>query len=93
MRTACRAVAADVADDLDGRRWKELNHDALITLGFLALALIGMPLFLVFGAAAMYLFANEPGGTITSVAIDVFSEKFADSPSSSPSRCSPSPAT
>jgi tripartite ATP-independent transporter DctM subunit len=51
----------------------------LIVLGFLALALIGTPLFLVFGASAMYLFATNEG-TIASVAVDVFSEKFADSP-------------
>ena len=48
--------------------------------GFLALALIGTPLFLVFGAAAMYSLRPSHDGTITSVAIDVFSEKFADSP-------------
>ena len=53
---------------------------ALITLGFLAVALIGMPLFMMFGASAMWLFSHDQGGTITSVAIDVFSEKFADSP-------------
>jgi tripartite ATP-independent transporter DctM subunit len=51
----------------------------LIVLAFLALALIGTPLFLVFGASAMYLFATNEG-TIASVAVDVFSEKFADSP-------------
>ena len=49
-------------------------------LVFIGLALIGLPLFLLFGSASMYLFGSEPGGTITSVAIDVFSEKFADSP-------------
>lgn len=52
----------------------------LIVLGFIALAVIGLPLFLVFGSASMYLFGTDPGGTTTSVAIDVFSEKFADSP-------------
>src|SRR4051812_26060563 len=51
----------------------------LITLMFLGLAIIGLPLFLLFGSASMYLFSQEQGGTITSVAIDVFSEKFADS--------------
>jgi C4-dicarboxylate transporter DctM subunit len=51
----------------------------LIVLSFLALALIGTPLFLVFGASAMYLFVTNEG-TIASVAVDVFSEKFADSP-------------
>ncbi len=48
---------------------------------FIGLALIGLPLFLLFGGASMYLFGTDPGGTITSVAIDVYSEKFSDSPS------------
>jgi tripartite ATP-independent transporter DctM subunit len=52
----------------------------LIVIGFIILALIATPLFLVFGSAAMYLFGSSQGGSITSVAIDVFSEKFADSP-------------
>ncbi len=52
----------------------------LIVLLFLFIAIIGTPLFLVFGSASMYLFGSSQGGTITSVAIDVFSEKFADSP-------------
>jgi C4-dicarboxylate transporter DctM subunit len=52
----------------------------LLTLVFLAIAAIGVPLFLLFGGGAMVLFSNQPNGTITSVAIDVFSEKFADSP-------------
>src|SRR3954452_1505039 len=53
----------------------------MMALVFIGLALIGLPLFLLFGSASLYLFGSEPGGTITSVAIDVFSEKFADSPS------------
>jgi C4-dicarboxylate transporter DctM subunit len=53
---------------------------ALLTLVFLAIAAIGVPLFLLFGGSAMVLFSSQPNGTITSVAIDVFSEKFADSP-------------
>src|SRR5688572_24164386 len=53
---------------------------AFVALLFVVIALIGTPLFLVFGSAAMYFFGAEPGGSITSVAIDVFSEKFADSP-------------
>jgi tripartite ATP-independent transporter DctM subunit len=52
----------------------------LMSLVFVILALMATPLFLVFGAAAMYFFASSDGGSITSVAIDVFSEKFADSP-------------
>lgn len=53
---------------------------ALLTLVFLGIAAIGVPLFLLFGGSAMVLFSSQPNGTITSVAIDVFSEKFADSP-------------
>jgi C4-dicarboxylate transporter DctM subunit len=53
---------------------------ALFVIVMLAIALIATPLFLVFGGASMYLFGSSEGGTITSVAIDVFSEKFADSP-------------
>jgi tripartite ATP-independent transporter DctM subunit len=51
----------------------------LIALVIVAIALIATPLFLVFGSAGMLLFATD-NGTITSVAVDVFSEKFADSP-------------
>src|SRR5688572_23324910 len=51
----------------------------LIALVIIAIAFIATPLFLVFGSAAMILFASD-NGTITSVAVDVFSEKFADSP-------------
>ena len=51
----------------------------VLVLAFLAITAIGVPLFLLFGTASMVLFANN-GGDITSVAIDVFSEKFADSP-------------
>ncbi len=46
----------------------------------LVLALLGTPLFLVFGAAAMLLFHELPDTSITGAANDVFSEKFADSP-------------
>jgi C4-dicarboxylate transporter DctM subunit len=53
---------------------------AFAAILFVIIALIGTPLFLVFGSAAMYFFGAEEGGSITSVAIDVFSEKFADSP-------------
>ncbi len=51
-----------------------------LVLAFLAITAIGVPLFLLFGAASMLLFSLDQGGTITSIAIDVFSEKFADSP-------------
>ncbi|MDB4976451.1 MAG: transporter large permease [Myxococcaceae bacterium] len=50
-----------------------------LVLAFLAITAIGVPLFLLFGASSMVLFAASEG-TITSVAMDVFSEKFADSP-------------
>jgi C4-dicarboxylate transporter, DctM subunit len=52
----------------------------LIALLFVVIAVIGTPLFIVFGSSSMYLFGTSQGGTITSVAIDVFSEKFSDSP-------------
>lgn len=51
-----------------------------LVLAFLAITALGVPLFLLFGASSMLLFASSEGGTITSVAIDVYSEKFADSP-------------
>ncbi len=44
------------------------------------LAIIGAPLFAIFGAASMLLFWALPDTSITGVANDVFSEKFADSP-------------
>ena len=44
------------------------------------LAILGAPLFAIFGAAAMILFGNLPDTSITGTANDVFSEKFADSP-------------
>jgi len=52
--------------------------DALVVVILIVFALIGAPLFAIFGAAAMILFGDS--GTITSVAVDVFSERFADSP-------------
>ena len=44
------------------------------------LAILGAPLFAIFGAASMLLFGALPDTSITGVANDVFSEKFADSP-------------
>jgi tripartite ATP-independent transporter DctM subunit len=44
------------------------------------LAVLGAPLFAIFGAAAMLLFGALPDTSITGTANDVFSEKFADSP-------------
>jgi len=44
------------------------------------LALSGAPLFAVFGAAALLLFARLPATPLSAVANDVFSERFADSP-------------
>jgi len=46
----------------------------------IALAILGAPLFAIFGAAAMLLFGGLPDTSITGTANDVFSEKFADSP-------------
>ncbi len=44
------------------------------------LAIIGAPLFAIFGAASMLLFGGLADTSITGTANDVFSEKFADSP-------------
>ncbi len=52
--------------------------DGLTIVILILFALVAAPLFAIFGAAAMILFSEE--GTITSVAVDVFSERFADSP-------------
>lgn len=52
--------------------------DLLVVVVLILFAILGAPLFAIFGAAAMILFGDR--GTITSVAVDVFSERFADSP-------------
>ncbi|HEY8431325.1 MAG TPA: TRAP transporter large permease subunit, partial [Sandaracinaceae bacterium] len=52
--------------------------DALVIVALVLVALLGAPLFAIFGAAALILFAED--GTILSVATNVFSERFADSP-------------
>jgi tripartite ATP-independent transporter DctM subunit len=44
------------------------------------MAILGAPLFTIFGAASMLLFYALPDTSITGTANDVFSEKFADSP-------------
>ncbi|HSN84059.1 MAG TPA: TRAP transporter large permease subunit [Polyangiales bacterium] len=54
--------------------------DTLWIILLVTLALIGAPLFAIFGAASMLLFAGLPDTSITGAANDVFSEKFADSP-------------
>lgn len=55
-----------------------VGMDPLWVVVLILFALLGAPLFAIFGAAAMILFGDT--GTITSVAVDVFSERFADSP-------------
>jgi C4-dicarboxylate transporter DctM subunit len=52
----------------------------LVGLAIALLALCGAPLFSVFGAAALLLFARLPATPLSAVANDVFSERFADSP-------------
>jgi C4-dicarboxylate transporter, DctM subunit len=52
--------------------------DPLYVFVLVLFALLGAPLFAIFGAASMILFGED--GTITSAAVDVFSERFADSP-------------
>jgi C4-dicarboxylate transporter, DctM subunit len=54
--------------------------DGIIIAAIIVLALLGTPLFAVFGGAAMILFQLLPDTGITGAANDVFSEKFADSP-------------
>ncbi|MDH5493176.1 MAG: TRAP transporter large permease subunit, partial [Myxococcales bacterium] len=54
--------------------------EGLIIALIVVAALLGMPLFAVFGAAAMVLFTVLPDTSILGAANDVFSEKFADSP-------------
>jgi C4-dicarboxylate transporter, DctM subunit len=51
----------------------------IIIVGLMLLAALGAPLFVVFGAAAMYLFDVLPDTPIMGATNDVFSEKFADS--------------
>ncbi len=54
--------------------------DTIWIVLLIVLAILGAPLFAIFGAAAMILFGNLPDTSITGTANDVFSEKFADSP-------------
>ena len=53
----------------------------LISIAIVILALIGLPLFALFGGAALALFMSLPEGAWASPAIDVFSANFAESPS------------
>jgi C4-dicarboxylate transporter DctM subunit len=52
----------------------------ILTLIVVLLALIGTPLFTLFGGLTMVLFLDMPEGSFASVAIDVFSAKFAENP-------------
>jgi tripartite ATP-independent transporter DctM subunit len=52
----------------------------IVVVALILLALIGAPLFSLFGAAAISLFLEMPEGSWASVAIDVFSAKFAENP-------------
>jgi C4-dicarboxylate transporter DctM subunit len=54
--------------------------DTMWIVLLVALAILGAPLFAIFGAAAMLLFGGLADTSITGTANDVFSEKFADSP-------------
>ncbi len=47
---------------------------------FVALALSGAPLFVVFGGLSLWLFSNLADTPLSGAANDMFSEKFADSP-------------
>jgi tripartite ATP-independent transporter DctM subunit len=52
-----------------------------ISIAIVVFALIGVPLFVLFGGAALALFLSLPEGAWASPAIDVFSANFAESPS------------
>ena len=52
----------------------------IVAIVLILLALIGTPLFTLFGAASISLFLGMPEGSWASVAIDVFSAKFAEDP-------------
>jgi C4-dicarboxylate transporter DctM subunit len=53
----------------------------LIVLSLILLAFLGVPLFALFGAAALALFLSLPEGTWASPAIDMFGMAFAEQPS------------
>jgi C4-dicarboxylate transporter DctM subunit len=53
----------------------------LIVLALILLAFLGVPLFALFGAAALALFLSLPEGTWASPAIDMFGMAFAEQPS------------
>ena len=50
---------------------------SFIVLAIIVFALIGLPLFVLFGGAALALFMSLPEGAWASPAIDVFSANFA----------------
>lgn len=52
----------------------------IFVVGLALLAVLGVPLFALFGAAALGLFLDMPEGTWSSIAIDVFGSKFAQNP-------------
>jgi C4-dicarboxylate transporter, DctM subunit len=53
----------------------------LIVVSLILLAFLGVPLFALFGAAALALFLSLPEGTWASPAIDMFGISFAEQPS------------
>jgi C4-dicarboxylate transporter DctM subunit len=53
----------------------------VLGLSVIALAFLGVPLFALFGAAAIALFLSLPEGTWASPAIDIFGHQFAQQPS------------
>jgi len=55
--------------------------DALIAVLLVLFAILGTPLFVIFGAGSMIYFAQDPRpNSISFAAAEVFTEKFADSP-------------
>jgi TRAP-type C4-dicarboxylate transport system permease large subunit len=52
----------------------------IFAVGLLLLALIGVPLFALLGAVALILFLEQPAGSWSAPAIDVFGSRFAQNP-------------
>jgi C4-dicarboxylate transporter, DctM subunit len=52
----------------------------IFVTGLALLALVGVPVFALLGAAALALFLDMPDGSWSSVAVDVFGPKFAQNP-------------
>jgi C4-dicarboxylate transporter DctM subunit len=74
-----RPCARQLAQELRSNLLEEFA--VLIALVVVVLAILGVPMFVLFGGAALVLFLMRPDGAWASAAIDVFSANFAESPS------------